>query len=50
MSGCYTWERKCLAMTDPCAQASNVQPCPETQTWFYVLAGALLLGLIVGKP
>ena len=47
MSGCYTWEAKCLAKTDPCAQTIQATPCPETQSWFWILAAALGLVLIV---
>jgi hypothetical protein len=47
-SGCYTWERKCLAPQNPCSQAALSQSCPDTQFWFWILGGALAVALLVG--
>ena len=48
MSGCYTWKAKCLAPSaNPCQVAQGT--CPETQAWFWILAGALGLGLLIAN-
>jgi hypothetical protein len=45
MAGCYTWKRQCIVNQNPCA-AETAAPCAEPQAWFWILAGALAVGLI----
>jgi hypothetical protein len=49
--GCYTWERKCYAQSfpDPChVNDPQDSGCGSTPVWFWVMAGALGLALMVG--
>jgi hypothetical protein len=49
--GCYTWQPRCYANSfpDPCqVNSPGAASCLSTPVWFWVMAGALGLALIVG--
>jgi hypothetical protein len=48
MAGCYTWQRKCIVNENPCAKPT-AEACAGPQLWFWILTGALALGLIAHK-
>jgi len=46
---CYTWQRKCLTFPNPCSVAQQPAACPETQCWFWILAAAIGIALVVDR-
>jgi hypothetical protein len=49
LSGCYTWEAKCLTFPNPCTQTQQAQSCAEPACWFWILAAAVGIALVLEK-
>jgi hypothetical protein len=49
LSGCYTWEANCLTFPNPCATTQVAPNCAEPACWFWILAGAVGIALVLEK-
>jgi MYXO-CTERM domain-containing protein len=49
LSGCYTWESQCLTFPNACSSAQAPSCGSQTQCWFWLLAAAVGVALVVER-